>query len=118
MANWGLPIAALTDLINKDEEYISGTMTTTLALYSMVFMRFAWQVQPRNYLLFACHATNATAQIMNDTRFVRYWYMGGRDAKLKNQPKKELMDAGAATGVEVKGKVVEAVEAARKSASK
>jgi mitochondrial pyruvate carrier 1 len=69
--------------------------------------------------LFACHATNATAQIMNDTRFVRYWYMGGRDAKLKNQSKKELTDAGATTvGVEVKGKIVEAVEAAKKSASK
>ena len=81
----------------------------------------AWQVQPRNYLLFACHATNATAQTLNDARFVRYWYMGGRDAKLKNEPKKELADAGAKieqAGVEVKGKVVEAVEAARKSVSK
>jgi len=71
--------------------------------------------------LFACHATNASAQLMNDARFVRYWYMGGRDAKLKNQPKKELADAGSkaeAAGVEVKGKVVEAVEAAKKSASK
>jgi hypothetical protein len=55
---------------------------------------------------------------MNDTRFVRYWYMGGRDAKLKNQPKKEITDAGATAGVEVKGKIVEAVEAAKKSTSK
>jgi len=82
VANWGLPLAAITDLMHKDEEFISGPMTTALACYSLVFMRFAWRVQPRNYLLFACHATNATAQILNDTRFVRYWYMGGRDLKI------------------------------------
>ena len=35
VANWGLPLAALSDL-RKDEEVISGTMTTTLALYSSV----------------------------------------------------------------------------------
>ncbi|KAG9101887.1 pyruvate transporter mpc1 [Ceratobasidium sp. 370] len=81
VANWGLPLAALSDL-RKDEEVISGTMTTALAAYSMVFMRFAWRVQPRNYLLFACHATNATAQLVQDARFVNYWHLGGRDAKL------------------------------------
>ncbi|KAG8974792.1 pyruvate transporter mpc1, partial [Tulasnella sp. 427] len=75
VANWGLPIAAMSDLVGKDEEFISGSMTTTLAVYSMVFMRFAWRVQPRNYLLFACHATNATAQLMQDARFINYWYM-------------------------------------------
>ncbi|CAG7847649.1 SubName: Full=Related to FMP37-Found in Mitochondrial Proteome {ECO:0000313/EMBL:CCA73541.1} [Serendipita indica DSM 11827] len=121
VANWGLPLAALSDLVNKDEEFISGTMTTALACYSMVFMRFAWRVKPRNYLLFACHATNATAQTLNDARFVRYWYMGGRDEKLKNAPKDKLVEAGAKVeeaGAEVKGKIVEAVEAARKSSSK
>ncbi|TFK98821.1 hypothetical protein BDV98DRAFT_552286 [Pterulicium gracile] len=81
VANWGLPLAALADL-SKDEEVISGTMTTALACYSMVFMRFAWRVQPRNYLLFACHATNATAQSVQDLRFVNYWYNGGREKKL------------------------------------
>lgn len=35
VANWGLPIAALSDL-RKDEEMISGTMTPTLAVYSCV----------------------------------------------------------------------------------
>jgi hypothetical protein len=45
--------------------------------------------------------------------------MGGRDAKLKNQPTKELADGAKikTTGIEVKGKIVEAVEAAKKSAS-
>ncbi|KAL0071952.1 hypothetical protein AAF712_000875 [Marasmius tenuissimus] len=35
VANWGLPLAALADL-SKDEEVISGTMTTALACYSTV----------------------------------------------------------------------------------
>ena len=34
-SNWGLPLAALADL-KKDEEVISGTMTTALACYSWV----------------------------------------------------------------------------------
>ncbi|KAG1864223.1 hypothetical protein DFJ58DRAFT_206297 [Suillus subalutaceus] len=80
VANWGLPLAALADL-SKDEEVISGSMTTALAAYSMVFMRFAWKVQPRNYLLFACHLTNGTAQSIQEARFVNYWYYGGREKK-------------------------------------
>jgi hypothetical protein len=27
-------------------------------------MRFAWMVQPRNYLLLACHAANETVQVI------------------------------------------------------
>jgi mitochondrial pyruvate carrier 1 len=42
----------------------------------------AWRVQPRNYLLFACHATNATAQSVQGLRFINYWYNGGREKKL------------------------------------
>ncbi|ETW87188.1 hypothetical protein HETIRDRAFT_243976, partial [Heterobasidion irregulare TC 32-1] len=78
VANWGLPLAALADL-NKSEDVISGTMTGALAAYSLVFMRFAWRVQPRNYLLFACHATNATAQTTQGVRFYNYWYNGGKE---------------------------------------
>ncbi|TFK30427.1 UPF0041-domain-containing protein [Coprinopsis marcescibilis] len=100
VANWGLPLAALADL-KKDEEVISGTMTTALACYSLVFMRFAWKVQPRNYLLFACHATNATAQIVQDVRFVKYWHFGGREDKLAAHP-----------GLAEEGKVTQAIKAA------
>lgn len=46
----------------------------------------AWRVQPRNYLLFACHATNATAQLAQGARFVNYWYMGGKENKEASQP--------------------------------
>jgi hypothetical protein len=34
-----------------------------LCVYSCLFMRFAWMVQPRNYLLFACHASNECVQV-------------------------------------------------------
>ncbi|VDP16380.1 unnamed protein product [Schistosoma margrebowiei] len=68
IANWGLPLAAIGDLKNNPEK-ISGKMTTALMFYSLAFMRFAYLVQPRNMLLFACHFANETAQ---SCQFVRY----------------------------------------------
>ncbi|MCP4489616.1 MAG: hypothetical protein GY820_20210, partial [Gammaproteobacteria bacterium] len=65
VANWTLPLAAIAD-VKKDPEYISGKMTLALCIYSATFMRFAWMVQPRNLLLFACHITNETAQLTHD----------------------------------------------------
>ena len=62
----------------------------------------AWRVQPRNYLLFACHATNATAQTTQGVRFYNYWYNGGKE-------KQELL----APPAPPKGKVMEAIEAAQ-----
>lgn len=71
VANWGLPLAAIAD-IKKDPQMISGNMTGALTVYSLLFMRFAWMVQPRNYLLFACHATNETAQLIQGYRYINY----------------------------------------------
>lgn len=34
LANWGLPIAAMTDLIGKEPDIISGPMTIALSSYS------------------------------------------------------------------------------------
>ncbi|KAG6911975.1 pyruvate transporter mpc1 [Tephrocybe rancida] len=110
VANWGLPLAALADL-RKDEEVISGTMTTALACYSFVFMRFAWRVQPRNYLLFACHFTNASAQSVQEARFYNYWYNGGREKKL-------ALEGTTDAAPPAPGKVTEAVIAAREEAKK
>ena len=89
VANWGLPLAAMADM-NKSPEKISGKMTTgmstclglcfrdlmvyvALSLYSLVFMRFAWMVQPRNYLLLACHATNEACQLVQGGRFLNFY---------------------------------------------
>ncbi|XP_059058643.1 mitochondrial pyruvate carrier 1 isoform X1 [Achroia grisella] len=76
VANWGIPLAAIADT-RKDPSFISGKMTFALTLYSMMFMRFAWKVQPRNLLLFACHFTNTCAQLTQGGRFVNYHYVQG-----------------------------------------
>jgi hypothetical protein len=47
----------------KPEHMISGPMTGALTVYSGLFMRFAWRVQPRNYILLACHTANGTVQV-------------------------------------------------------
>lgn len=43
-----------------------------LCIYSMLFMRFAWRVQPRNMLLFACHFSNEVCQLIQLGRFAKY----------------------------------------------
>lgn len=80
IANWGIPIAALADL-KKDPSIISGKMTFALCLYSLVFMRFAWKVQPQNMLLFACHFTNECAQVTQGSRFLKYHYIDNKSEK-------------------------------------
>jgi hypothetical protein len=57
-------------------------------------------------LLFACHATNATAQSIQEARFVNYWYYGGREKK------------HGLAGPESKGPVTQAIEATKEEAKK
>lgn len=38
-------------------------------------------MQPRNYLLFACHTVNTAGQTIQGGRFLNYWYMGGKERK-------------------------------------
>ncbi|KAF0852312.1 mitochondrial UPF0041 domain-containing protein 2 (pyruvate transporter) [Andalucia godoyi] len=70
VANWSFFIAGLADL-NKPAEYISIPMTGALCLYSGLFMRFAWMVQPRNYLLLACHIANESVQSYHFVRALK-----------------------------------------------
>lgn len=69
MANWGLVAAAVNDF-NKPVDQVSPTMTGVLMVYSGLFMRFAWMVQPRNYLLLACHASNELCQSYQMSRII------------------------------------------------
>jgi hypothetical protein len=62
VANWGFVLAGLNDT-TKSPELVSAPMTGALVVYSGLFMRFAWRVQPRNAILFACHACNASVQV-------------------------------------------------------
>ena len=43
-----------------------------LCIYSILFMRFAIKVHPRNMLLFACHFSNETAQLIQLSRWAKY----------------------------------------------
>ncbi|OCK83912.1 UPF0041-domain-containing protein [Lepidopterella palustris CBS 459.81] len=85
-SNFGIPIAAVADM-TKDPEIISGRMTFALSLYSAVFMRYALAVQPRNYLLFGCHAVNCASQLTQGYRYLNYWNFGGREKSLEIQAK-------------------------------
>lgn len=77
-----------------------------------ILPRAAWRVQPRNYLLFACHATNAIAQGIQGARFTNYWYMGGRD---RAHPVAARVEDGANA---VKTSAHEAVELVKEEGSK
>nr|GMC97947.1 mitochondrial pyruvate carrier 1-like [Ipomoea batatas]GME01853.1 mitochondrial pyruvate carrier 1-like [Ipomoea batatas] len=70
VANWGFVAAGLVDT-QKPPEMISGNMTSAMCVYSALFMRFAWMVQPRNYLLLACHASNECVQLYQLSRWAK-----------------------------------------------
>lgn len=72
MANWALVGSAVYDATRKGPEVVSIPMTTTMCVYSGLFMRFAWMVGPRNYLLLACHAFNECAQLTQLARALKY----------------------------------------------
>lgn len=87
----------------------------------MLCVLIAWRVQPRNYLLFACHITNSTTQVLNDARFVRYWYMGGRERKIaqdlankQQEPDTKVTEAEK----RITEKVLQSVEKAKSNPSK
>ncbi|PKS06479.1 hypothetical protein jhhlp_007227 [Lomentospora prolificans] len=77
-SNFGIPIAAIMDT-QKSPELISGQMTGALAIYSCVFARYALAVTPKNYLLFACHVVNGSAQFTQGYRYLNYNYWGGKE---------------------------------------
>ncbi|KAL5793363.1 hypothetical protein ACOSP7_001957 [Xanthoceras sorbifolium] len=68
--NWSIPLAAVADT-KKPPEMISGSMTGVMCVYSALFMRFAYMVQPRNLHLLVCHASNETVQLYQLSRFLK-----------------------------------------------
>jgi len=82
-ANWGIVLAGVLDL-KKSPDIISGPMTSALCIYSLLFMRFAWMVRPRNLLLLACHISNECVQGYQLTRKIKYNLFD------KNKKKKEV----------------------------
>lgn len=68
-ANWLIPIATVRNLVYQPAENIDPLMSTTLAIYSGVFIRWAIAISPANYPLCACHVTNATAQLLTALKY-------------------------------------------------
>lgn len=62
VANWGLSLSGIYDANMLGPEIINERMSATQVVYSALFMRFAWCVQPRNYILLGCHTANVGAQ--------------------------------------------------------
>ena len=82
-------------------------MTGALVIYSATFMRYSLAVQPKNYLLFACHFINECAQLTQGYRYLSYHKWGGKE-KLNLE-----------SGVEaVKDKVEKVEEKAKNAVSK
>jgi hypothetical protein len=88
VSNFGIPVAAIVDL-KKDPELISGPMTFSLIGYSLVFMRYAMAVTPKNYLLLGCHVTNETAQLVQGYRWTKHHFL---DKKHPDESKKHGED--------------------------
>ena len=58
-------------------------MTPVLIVYSTLFARWAWVVQPRNLLLMWCHITNVVAQGNQLRRALEYKMENGQEEQVK-----------------------------------
>jgi mitochondrial pyruvate carrier 1 len=77
-------------------------MTAALTVYSAVFMRYSVAIQPKNYLLFACHFVNECSQLTQGYRFVDWHYWGGKEKAAQAGLLSEAKDTVAAAGEKVK----------------
>lgn len=81
VANWGMSLSAMYDASALGPEVINERMVATQMAYSGLFMRFAWAVQPRNYILFGCHSANVLAQGNQLRRWGEYSIAQGDEGK-------------------------------------
>jgi hypothetical protein len=79
LAGWGMSLSAFYDAYANGPEVISLTMTPVLIVYSSLFARWAWVVQPRNLLLCGCHLANITAQVNQLRRAIEYKMNNGQE---------------------------------------
>lgn len=81
-ANWLIPIAGINNLRTQPANHIDPTMSGILAVYSLVFTRWAIAISPPNYPLLACHLTNSAAQLAT---LFKYLAFGGKTEEKKIQ---------------------------------
>eukprot|EP00933_Yihiella_yeosuensis_P030145 TRINITY_DN23811_c0_g1_i1.p1 TRINITY_DN23811_c0_g1~~TRINITY_DN23811_c0_g1_i1.p1 ORF type:complete len:232 (-),score=29.14 TRINITY_DN23811_c0_g1_i1:87-782(-) len=99
VANWGLAASGMYDAALKGPEIINERMAATQVVYSGLFVRFAWAVQPRNYILASCHTANVLAQSNQLRRWVEHrlaTHPETAPAEIRNLG---MLGAGVATGI-------------------
>lgn len=82
---------------------VSLSLSKAMCVYSLLFMRFAWEITPRNYILLACHASNEVVQLNQ----LRRWWAGGRGGVVGagGPGSAAVQEAAAAAAGAVAGKV-------------
>ena len=50
-------------------------------VYSALFMRFAWVIEPRNWILLSCHFSNECVQLNQLRRWGTWAYLQEQEAK-------------------------------------
>ena len=100
LANWALVASAVWDGTQYGPEMISAPMTATMCIYSGLFMRFAWCVQPRNYLLLSCHGFNEMAQLGQLYRCAKYKQEKGESFDVSQE---DMVKIGAGVGAAALG---------------
>jgi len=95
VANWGLAGSGMYDAAMKGPEIINERMAATQVVYSGLFVRFAWAVQPRNYILASCHTANVLAQ----SNQLRRWMSYKMESDPTNAPAQIQVVGGGLAGV-------------------
>jgi hypothetical protein len=83
LAGWGMTGAAIWDANTAGPELISMNMTSVMLVYSSLFARWAWVVQPRNIALCACHVSNVVAQTNQMRRAIEHKLENGEEEQVK-----------------------------------
>jgi len=88
LAGWGMTGAAIYDANTNGPEIISINMTGVLILYSGLFARWAYVINPQNLALCACHLSNIIAQCNQMKRAIEYKIQNGEKDEMINTIKK------------------------------
>jgi Mitochondrial pyruvate carriers len=98
--------SAIYDAVQQGPEVISLTMTPVLIVYSMLFARWAFVVQPRNLFLASCHVTNVAAQANQLRRALEYKISNGQEEEVKEILQKAGLGSAAILGGVVAGPTI------------
>ena len=106
LAGWGMGLSGIYDAMNQGPEVISLNMTPVLIVYSSLFVRWAWIVNPRNLALCACHATNVVAQLNQLRRALEYKMANGEEEQVKEMGQKVAVGGACIAGSIVAGPTI------------